>query len=230
MQALNSLEATSAAAQESAELYFGENPHVAALLFTAFGKTQDALINEPFFRLQGIESSLVDTYRKNNRAALERAILGETVLLNAAPWFSVSTSLLAYFFQWRNGAGIVLFTPLNLDDSFSFGVNKSYLINDSGDILIHSDFRLVQDGTNMADNAFIQSIWKDPERNKQQLIYLDAGVGQDDASRANQDFIRALPKKIKRTAQTAVDIVRRFLFIETGSNTQTRDTDNKTQY
>ncbi|MDR0302104.1 MAG: HAMP domain-containing protein [Treponema sp.] len=231
IQALNNLSAGSAAAREAAELYFSENPHVAALIFIASGKKDDTLINEQFFRSRDIESSLVDIYRRGSRAALERAVLGETVLLNAAPQFSVSTSLLAYFFPWRNGAGVILFSPLNLDDSFGFGVNRSCLINDAGDILIHADPQLVHDGINVADNAFIQSVWKDSERNKQQLIYLDAEVGQSEATyRANKDFIHVIGKNFKRIIYTAIDTVSGFILIETGNYAHIRDTENKTQY
>jgi adenylate cyclase len=230
IQTLNSLEAGSAAAREAAEFYLGENTHVTALHFTTLGKKGNTLINERVSRLQGIESSLVGIYLENNRAALDRTVQGETILLNAAPWFSVSTSLLAYFFPWSNGAGIVLFSPTNLDDSFGFGVNRSFLINDSGDILIHADSQLVQSGTNVAENAFIQSVWKDPERNKQQLVYLDAAIGQNWTYRADKDFFQALAKNIKRITQTVIDTVSGFLFSETDNSPRIRDTENKTQY
>jgi adenylate cyclase len=125
---------------------------------------------------------------------------------------------------------MILFSPLNLDDSFGFGVNRSCLINDAGDILIHADFRLVQDGTNVADNAFIQSVWEDTERNKQQLVYLDAEIGQKGPYTPNKDFVRTLEKNIKKTVQMAVNTVSDFLFIDMRGNRQLRDTENKTQY
>jgi len=151
------------------KLYFEQNPHIAALFFAVPGKTDEPLINEHFFRLRGIESTLADTYRKNNEVALRRAVSGETVLLNAASWFLTSTPFLAFFFPWRNGAGAVLFSPSNLEVSFSYGVNQSYLINDTGDILIHADYDLVRSGVNVANRKFTQSIWNNPAEQEQVL-------------------------------------------------------------
>jgi len=169
MQALSGMETADIAAQNAVKLYFERNPHIAALFFAVPEKADESLINEHFFRLRDIESALADVYLKNNGAALRRAIAGETVLLNAASWFSTSTSFLAYFFPWRNGAGVILFSPSNLEVSFSYGINQSYLINDSGDILIHADYDLVRSGANVANQKFTQSIWNNPAGQEQVL-------------------------------------------------------------
>jgi len=169
MQALSSTGTTDIAAQSTIKLYFEQNPHIAALFFAIPEKVHDPLINENFFRSRDIESSLADIYLKSNGAAVRRAASGETVLLNAASLFLTSTPFLAFFFPWRDGAGAVLFSPSNLDVSFNYGVNQSYLINDSGDILIHADYDLVRSGANVANRKFTQSIWNNPAEQEQIL-------------------------------------------------------------
>jgi adenylate cyclase len=73
------------------------------------------------------------------------------------------------FFPGRAGGGAVLFSPEKLSDNFSFGNNKSYLINDTGDILIHPNFEMIQAQTNTANSSFIKYIWNNPQRNAQTL-------------------------------------------------------------
>jgi len=178
MQALIGMEAGGTAARSTAqditELYFEQNPQVAALFFVLPGKMDNLLVNEHFFQMRDIEPSQAESYRENNRKTLNRAAWGETVLLNAAPLFLSSTPLVAFFFPYHNGAAAVLFSPSNLEASFNYGINQSCLINDTGDILIHADYEQVRTGTNIAEDAFIQLIREDQEQSKQ-TEYIENG-------------------------------------------------------
>jgi adenylate cyclase len=80
------------------------------------------------------------------------------------------------FFPWHNGGAGVLFSPAELDAAFCFGDNQSYLLNDSGDILIHADFELVRDGVNVADSDFTRYMWNNPARNYQSLYANEDGM------------------------------------------------------
>jgi adenylate cyclase len=157
----------SATARNTAEFFFEENPQIAAIFFTTGSQPGGMVVNSRFFRLREIDEALADSYRNERVTALRRAAAGETILLNAAPHFIVP--VLALFFPWRSGGAGVLFSPAQLDDTFCFGANQSYLVNDSGDILIHADFDLVQDGVNVADSDFIRYIWNNKERSSRIL-------------------------------------------------------------
>ena len=174
MQAVNALGPSSALAEETVDMFFEQNTQVAVLLFAFNGKASDLQVNERFFLSQEIDPALADSFFDNNVAALRRAVQGETVLLNAAPWFKIS--LLALLFPWHNGVGGVLFSPQNLSDSFGYGTNQSYLINDSGDILIHADFQLVRSASNVADKNITRLIWENTQRNAQILYTDEEGV------------------------------------------------------
>ncbi|MDR0442904.1 MAG: HAMP domain-containing protein [Treponema sp.] len=162
----------SSLAKGAADFFFAENPSVAALFFTAAG-VDELLLNERFFEARGIDASLADSYRDNNRTAHRRAALGETIVLNAAPHFTVH--LLAMFFPSHNGGGAVLFSPEGLSDTFGHGTNQSWLINKDGDILISADFDLVRDGVNVAGYSFIQTIQESPDKSRQSLVETDFG-------------------------------------------------------
>jgi len=174
MQAVDALGAGSALSEQTVELFFGQNPQIALLLFTVDGKKDDLLINKHFFLSREIDPSPTESLSETNRATLIRAASGETVLVNAVSWFK--TPLIALFFPWRQGAGLVLFSPSNLSDSFGFGTNQSYLINDAGDILIHPDAELVNSGANVAKNNFTKQIWDSPQRNAQVQYTDEHGV------------------------------------------------------
>jgi adenylate cyclase len=161
-------------AQNAIEFFFEENPQIAALFFTTGTQADRILVNSRFFHSKEIDEAFVDSYWKDNVTALRRAAAGETLLLNAAPCFIVP--VLALFFPWHNGSTGVLFSPAELDNTFCFGANQSYLLNDSGDILIHSDFELVRDGVNIADNDFTRYVWDNQVHNSHTLYTSEDGI------------------------------------------------------
>jgi adenylate cyclase len=153
--------------QDSVKFYFDENPELVAVFFNTGTQTDRILINEHFFNSREINTVLAESYLDRNRTALRQARAGETLLFNAAPHFSIP--VLALFFPLLNGGAGVLFSPSTLNDTYGFGVNQSYLLNDSGDVLIHADFNQVSDGVNLADRHFTQYVWDNPARNAQTL-------------------------------------------------------------
>jgi len=165
LQTVKALGTGSALAEQTVEYFFVQNPQVAFLLFASAETPDEHLLNRRFFLSKDIDSSPVDSFAGNHQAILIRAASGELVLLNATPLFG--TSLLALFFPWNNGAGVVLFSPSNLSDSYGSGTNNSYLIGDSGDILIHTDFELMQTESSVRDKYLTRRIWESPQKNAQ---------------------------------------------------------------
>jgi len=166
---------SSGSVQEAADFFFAQNTRAAAFAYT-FRGTRNILVNREFFLSRGIDQSLAETYFKDNEFSLTRAARGETVLLNAAP--VLERPVLALFFPLQgtggqSGAGGILITTEKLVDSFGSGANQSFLINDKGDILIHSDFSLMKEGANVENFDFIRRIREIPDRDKQELINAD---------------------------------------------------------
>jgi adenylate cyclase len=156
-----------AQARNSAVFFFKQYPHIASVLFTTSEQDKILLINEEFFSLRGIAPALINVFLDDNDISIKRATAGETLILNATPRFT--THLLAMFFPTGMGSAAVLFSPENLDSSFGSGPNLSWMINDSGDILVHTDFENVRSGVNVADRHFIQDIQESSSRSKQFL-------------------------------------------------------------
>jgi len=169
----------SGAIQNEANFFFTQNPQIAALFYTSQYRaawTDRVFINERFFALRGIEAPLADTFRVNNEKTMQNAVIGQTSLINASPWFNKaqsSTALAAMFFPIQEGAGCVLFSSENLNESFGMGVNTSYLINADGDIVADADPERVKTQVNLAKQDIISQIFTNPEKNKQMLVDLD---------------------------------------------------------
>jgi len=76
----------------------------------------------------------------------------------------------------EDGGAAVLFAPDSLNASFGSGVNQSWMINSSGDVLVHSDFEYIRSGANVADRDFIRDIQESSSRSRQSLVETDFGV------------------------------------------------------
>ena len=165
-----------ALARETVDFFYERNPQIASVFFTAFSGSDRAeiIINYDFFETRNIDPSLAESYTSEQKTALKRAVAGETVLVNSARSFGAP--LIALFFPWQYGGAGVLFAPTDLYDTFGYGTNQSYLINDAGDILIHNNYELIRDAVNTADRTFTKYIWSRAERDSQTLYTDEDGV------------------------------------------------------
>jgi adenylate cyclase len=170
---ITSVGTETALARETTDFFFERNPNAACVFFTA-GDHAEILVNGRFFETEKLDPSLSQSFRDDHLTAVRRAASGDTTLLNAAPHFAFP--LTALFFPWQYGGAGVLFSPSELSDSFGYGVNQSYLVNDSGDILIHGDFNMVRSAANVSDSDFMRYIRENSERRAQTLYSGEDGV------------------------------------------------------
>jgi adenylate cyclase len=218
--------------QKEADSFFTQNPQIAALFYTVpspsvssarnvrrSSPTEMAFINERFFLTHGIDTKLANTFRSNSAKERENAEMGQTILVNASPMFNKtqsSTSLAAIFFPIQggsslpNGSGCVLFSTENLNESFGMGVNSSFLINASGDIIADADIERVKTHVNLSEQEIIKQIFNSPDRNKQMLAELDVQLTQNYSSSSSL-FSFLLDKISKNGGQKETKKVRHYL-------------------
>jgi len=177
--------------QKEADSFFTQNPQIAAFFYTTAADaslSNMVFVNERFFLTQGIDAKLADDFRINSVKEQENAEMGQTILVNASPLFNrtqSSISLAAIFFPIQGGSslpegsslpkgsGYVLFSSENLNESFGMGVNSSFLINASGDIIADADIERVKNYVNLSEQKTIKQIFNSPDRNKQMLVDID---------------------------------------------------------
>lgn len=202
--------------KDTTAFFFDQNPRVAAIFFYAPSDTEGQepklLVNEKSLLFLGIDDSLVRRFINNNQSMLNRAASGETLILNAAPHFNAS--LLAMFFSGRSraaGPQMVLFSPDNLNAFFGSGKNRSYLLNNSGDILIHADNDLVMSGLNISNRPFIREIKESASLNGRLLIKTDFDVSSGESGKNFSNFLSVSFKKVKSIIFSAFGSVKQFV-------------------
>jgi adenylate cyclase len=200
IQTITALERQPDVIRESTDFFFAENPQIAAVFFIIPGKDEQILANSRFFSTREIKEELVVSYFNGQREALGRAVRGETALQNAAPHFA--RLILALFFPWQNGgAGCVLFSSENMYNNFGSGINQSYMINSGGDILVHPDFSLVRNGTNIGNMNFVRQILNVSGLPDQWLAEEDFGVLLASGSSVNAGIFSDILESVKSQFQ-----------------------------
>ena len=204
IQSINALGSQTAAVNGMTDFFWKENPQIAVVYFIIPGRKERLLVNRQFFSSRQIDETLVPSFFDIQRSALGRAVRGETVLQNAAPHFS--RAVLGLFFPWQGGGvGAVLFSSEDLNNSYGYGVNKSYMINTDGDILSHADFAVIKDNTNIKNMNFIRAIIDSHESNIQQLIEEDFGVTRTIISKVSLGVFESVWEKISSAVKAAAD-------------------------
>jgi len=204
MQTVTALGIQSASARELAEFFFTENPQIASVFFVIPGRPEQLLLNKQFFASREIPEGFANSYFADQRSALGRALRGETVLLNAAPFFS--QAVLALFFPWQSdGVGGILFSSESLNNNFGSGINQSYMINTAGDILSHTDFTLVSSAVNLSGEDYIRSILDSSERNQQRLVESDFKLLHTTERPESQNLLESTLENVLRDIMPVVN-------------------------
>jgi len=177
IQVINSAGEKSDVSKQAKTFFFEENKQIAALIFQSPNNNVNILTNEDFFFSKGIESSPVFSYYTETKSYYQRAEKGETYLLNAYAHFSIN--LLGLFFpmitdQKSEGrAVLVVFSPSFINNSLSYGINQTYLINTNGDVLIHPNFEMVKNSANISHMDYIIKIRENVIQSRQDLRDVD---------------------------------------------------------
>jgi adenylate cyclase len=204
IQSISALGSQAAAVKGMTDFFWKENPQIAVVYFVVPGRQERLFVNKQFFNSRQIDETLVPSFFDVQRPALGRAVRGETVLNNGAPHFS--RAILGLFFPWQGGGvGAVLFSSEDLNNSYGYGVNKSYMINTDGDILSHADFAVIKENTNIKNLNFIRAIIDSNESSIQQLIEDDFGVTRTITSNVSLGVFESMWVKISSAVKAAAD-------------------------
>jgi adenylate cyclase len=174
---------SSAALSRQAEAFFFErNESIAAVMLLSEDSTvkpqssDERMTNTKFFTSNETGTETIGLFLKSSSKAVRRSCGGEVIALNAAPFFSLP--VMALLFPWkengRDQACVILFSVESLSENLGAGtVNTSYMVNDSGDLLVHPDFELVRSGANFSNNPLVAAMRKNNDANRQ-ILYKDS--------------------------------------------------------
>ncbi len=168
---LSAAGSSGALARQTSSYFFERNSNVAAVIIPG----SKELINNRFFVSHEIEAAVVEKFMTEHQDEINRAVNGETFLLNATPVFEIP--VLVYMFPWvddgKNEAAVTFFGSDSLIELFGNSNNtQTFLINNDSDLLIHSDFDLVKAGANYSSLPIVASMRKNNDENRQ-VVFSD---------------------------------------------------------
>ncbi len=152
-------------------LLFEGNPNIAVVAVPGIVE----LLNTQFFEINGVLSETYYSFLSMLTPSIERAINGELIVVNATAAFGVPS--VALLNPWRGSVIVTIFSVENLVETFGSGTtNTSFMINDSNDILVHSDFDLVYSAANLSHISLVDQMRKNNDENRQIIFADSAGV------------------------------------------------------
>ena len=175
--------------------YFERKADIAAVVSVSPDGRAETLINQNFVRSRGISDSLIIEYLNMRGSRLLRDGV-ETLLVNASPDF-YGLPILAARFPYTVGnnlnlapsVAIVFFSSEVLADYFGYGASQSFLISNSGDVLIQSGDT---DAGNLFSNPALSRLYSDGVNHVMTSYHGDASNGVLFASVRRIDFDAAL--------------------------------------
>jgi len=129
------------------------------------------LPNERFFQTYNIDMDTVNEYFSGQFISVP----GQMLIHNASPNFQFPLLAAVFNRQGRSGNETVkvLFYPDDLSESFGTGTNTSFIISDSGDVLLHPEIDLVVGGANFSTMPIVEILLKEGDSSRQ-VSYTDA--------------------------------------------------------
>jgi adenylate cyclase len=164
---LDKRDETGIALANLSELFFSQNPDIAVIVNRGQADLADEgsfnrMINERFFLSNALDESMLDKFTELNFKVLNRSLIGETIIINAAPFFN-GVPLLAMSFPVEGFSGLlVIFSSETITTSFGTGANSTFIVNYFGDALLHPDQELVSGGANLLSNPFVSECIASP--------------------------------------------------------------------
>ncbi|MDR1466111.1 MAG: HAMP domain-containing protein [Treponema sp.] len=144
---------------QAVETYlFNQKKEFAAVILIKKGEESSVFINQTFFNANEIDASDITDFMVAHQDEVLRSINGQVLMRNTGKTFPIP--ILAMFSPLEKGqsVAVVFLSVENLTENFSSGANSSFMIDEEGNLLIHSDQDLIKDNKNLKDIAFVKAI------------------------------------------------------------------------
>jgi adenylate cyclase len=160
-------------ARQAAAWFFDGRRDIAAIAAFKGHELSVLLVNQRFFDENEIETALAGQWLDGEERYITRAVLGETVIRNAAP--GLGAPVLALIYPRPEGAAAALFSSSALTENFGIGANLTYIINDEADVLVHPNNDLAGEGVNLGNRNFIREVRQNTQASMQSLFTDEEG-------------------------------------------------------
>lgn len=161
-------------AKEIEKLFFDRNRDIVAVYYSR-AESGVLLASNKFLVTHEIEKENVLAYIQQESESSEKAKNGSFEILNATPFFNSPLISLFCPASSSSGEGFVafLYSTAGIGESFASGsINQSFLVNNDGIVLIHSDFEKMNSAADVSSLKIVQEMLSSPGNNGQ-LPYKD---------------------------------------------------------
>lgn len=163
-------------ARQAEAFFFERNQDIAAINIlngedfksSTRSAKESSIINNRFFISNEIDVSSLENFIKASSQQINRSCLGETIALNASPFFNIP--VMALLFPWKeNGLDqtcVITFSIENMSDILGTdSVNTTFILNDSAEILCHPDTEKVLLGESYKNYPLVVAMRQNNESN-----------------------------------------------------------------
>lgn len=156
-------------------LFFARNKEIAAMAIFDENKSARGFVNSAFFKNNSCKESVVSEIISNEQVAIQRAGKGELCTRNATQFFGIP--VIAMFcpheIDGEKQTVMILFSAESLTENFGIGaINQSFMINDEGELLLHSDLDLLKKAGKVFENELVKAVRLNNDENRQ-MLYTD---------------------------------------------------------
>jgi adenylate cyclase len=174
------------ALRQITNLFFSQNPDIAVIVNRGQAETLDTsftnIVNDRFFLSNALSAAMIDEFTESNFQILNRSLIGETIVINAAPFFNGIPLLAMSFPMGGFSSLLVLFSSESITDSFGTGANSTFIVNYFGDVLVHPNQELVSSAQSLLENPFISECIANPNITFEKHFRDETGHGYFGAS------------------------------------------------
>ena len=163
----------SALARQAEAFFFERNQNMAAVLITSsvndYTQVDIRLENTRFFSSNELDPSVSDEFLNANAEAIMRSCNGETIALNASPYFNlgVMALLLPYRENGLEQCCVILFSLESIADVLGTGgTNTTFMINDNDDLLCYPDSEKILSGQSMKTHDLVVEMRQSNQNNE----------------------------------------------------------------
>ncbi|WP_407426227.1 hypothetical protein [Treponema sp.] len=158
---------TSALAKQAEAFFFERNQSIAeVIVLTQYQFTHNLVIhtrlkNNRFFTSNEIDLEATDSLLSQSEKSLVRACSGETIALNASPFFKneMIALLLPYRESGLEQCCLILFSLESISSILGTGSsNETFMINDSSELLCHPENERILSGQSMKNHPLVKEM------------------------------------------------------------------------
>ena len=175
---------TAALARQAEAFFFERNQDIASIYILSANSisraesTDQKILNSRFFLSNELDTSVMETYMQASQQAVGRSCNGETIALNASPFFGIPVMSMLFPYK-ENGLDqtcIITFSIESISDILGTdSINTTFVINDSDELLSHPETDRILRGESLKNYPLVTAMRQNNQNNddSRQIPFFD---------------------------------------------------------